>query len=58
MTEGLKSTEFWTKMVLIVAVTLLVALGKLRVEQIAELWPIFGLSGAYALSRGWAKNGK
>lgn len=54
---GWQTTEFWISTLLIVGAFLLVALDKVTVDQVLQLWPMFATGGAYAVSRGMAKRG-
>lgn len=53
MTDGTRTSEFWISILVLVAATVLVAIGKLEADQ----WMIVatGSAGAYAISRGLAK---
>jgi len=52
---GWQTTEFALTALLVVAVTVLLAIGRISVEDIVDLWPLAaGISG-YALSRGITK---
>jgi len=52
---GYKTTEFWVTLTLIVSATTLIAVGKMTVKDVLDLWPMFGSGGAYSLGRGLAK---
>lgn len=52
---GWKSTEFAMTALLVTAITILMALGRLSVEDVVELWPLAVSVGGYAISRGIAK---
>lgn len=54
---GVRSTEFWVMLVLMVCVTTLISLDKITIDQALKLWPLFLGSSAYSLSRGIAKRG-
>lgn len=52
---GWKTTEFWITVTAIAAVVVLMLAGRLTIEDVLQLWPIFFGGGAYAVSRGLAK---
>lgn len=54
---GVRSTEFWVMLVLMVCVTTLIGLDKITIDEALKLWPLFLGSSAYSLSRGIAKRG-
>lgn len=55
MKPGWKTTEFWMQIIPIVGIFALLFVGRISPQDVAELWPIFVGSGAYAISRGGAK---
>lgn len=55
---GWKTTEFAVTVLTVVGVVVLIALGKVTVDDVVRLWPIFIGSGGYAVSRGLTKMGK
>lgn len=54
---GWKSTEFLLTALLIVAVTVLLGIGRISIKDVVDLWPLAASVGGYALSRGLAKKG-
>lgn len=52
---GWQTTEFALTALMVVAVTVLIAVGRMEVDDIFELWPLAAGIGGYALSRGMAK---
>jgi hypothetical protein len=56
--EGWKTSEFWVIVLPIVGVFTLLLVGRVSVEQVVALWPVFAGSGSYAVSRGVAKLAK
>ncbi len=55
MTDGMRTSEFWVSLVVIVGGTVLAAIGKLTPEWTALAT---GTTGAYAVARGLAKRGQ
>jgi len=58
MTEkpGYKTSEFWMTALVVVAITLLIAMGRISTGDVLDLWPVLGSVVAYSLSRGQAKS--
>lgn len=54
---GYLTTEFWVTVLGVVGVVLLMALGRLSVDDLERLWPLVAGTGLYALSRGITKHG-
>lgn len=54
---GWYTSEFWLTSLVIVGVFASLILGRITVNDIANLWPLFTGPAAYALSRGLAKKG-
>lgn len=54
---GYMTTEFWLTLACIGSVTLLLALGKMNIDQIDDLWPYLSVVAGYNVSRGLAKRG-
>ena len=52
-TRGILTSEFWLTALVIIATTVLTAMGKMTAEQAVGS---LGVSGLYALSRGVAKH--
>ena len=52
---GWQSTEFLMTALLVTSITILMALGRLSVDDVVELWPLAISVGGYAISRGIAK---
>lgn len=52
---GWRSTEFAMTALLVTSITILMALGRLSVDDVMELWPLAVSVGGYAISRGIAK---
>jgi hypothetical protein len=55
---GVKTSEFWLTLVCMVCVTLLIAVDKLQIDQVIDLWPMLSLIAGYSVSRGLAKKGQ
>jgi hypothetical protein len=54
-TPGWKSSEFWLTALSLLSVVFLIAIGRMTVEDVIRLWPMFAAAGAYSISRGVAK---
>lgn len=54
---GWHTSEFWLTALVIIGVFASLILGRITVNDIANLWPLFTGPAAYALSRGLAKKG-
>lgn len=52
---GWKTSEFWLTALPIAGVFVLLAIGRLEVDDAMRLWPLFTGGGMYAISRGLAK---
>lgn len=54
---GWITSEFWVTVLPLVGVFLLMALGRITVEQAVSLWPLLLSGGVYSVGRGIAKQG-
>ena len=52
---GWQTSEFLLTALLTVGVFVLLALGRIEVKDVGDLWPMFMGGGAYAVARGGAK---
>lgn len=52
---GWYTSEFWLTALIIIGVFVSLILGRITVDDIANLWPLIAGPAAYALSRGLAK---
>jgi len=55
--RGWKTSEFWVTVLMVVCCTILIALGKIEVDDIGKLWPLFAGAIGYSASRSIAKLG-
>ena len=55
--KGIKTSEFFVVVFPVLMVFVLLLLGKIEVDQVQDLWPIFTGAASYAVSRGLAKVG-
>lgn len=52
---GYMTTEFWVTILTVVGAFVLIGFGRVSVDQVVNLWPVFAGSGLYSVSRGVAK---
>jgi len=54
--RGFYTSEFWITILCIIFVFVLLLIGKMNVNDVVDLWPVFTSVGAYSVSRSVVKS--